>query len=69
MRRHAVHDRFIFPVTLDQLCPDDRVRTFHFVTDGLADVVQQAGAFGELNVHAQFGGHQAHQLGNLDGMV
>ena len=39
------------------------------MVDGLADVVQQAGALGDLEVGAELGGHDAGQMGDLDGVV
>ena len=46
-----------------------RVRAVDLVVDGLADVVQQAGALGDLGVGAKFGGHDAGEMSDLDGVV
>lgn len=39
------------------------------MVDGLADVVQQTGALGFLDVHAELGGHHAAQGGNFQRML
>src|SRR5450830_775125 len=56
-------------VLLAELLRDVGVRTVDLVVDGLADVVQQAGALGDLDVGAQLGGHDAGEMGYLDGVV
>ena len=48
-----------FIVFLGKIRADVHVRAFDLVVDGLADVVQQAGALGQRDVHAQLGGHHA----------
>src|SRR5450756_1567172 len=56
-------------VLLAELLRDVGVRTVDLVVHGLADVVQQAGALGDLDVGAQLGGHDAGEMGDLDGVV
>ena len=43
-----------------------RVRTLDLVVDGLAEVVQQAGALRELDVDAELGGHDAGEVADLE---
>ncbi len=69
MRGHPVDDFFRFTVPLDQLGAHDCVWAFDFVTHRFADVVQQAGALGHAHVDAQFRGHQAHQMCDLDRVI
>lgn len=40
-----------------------------FVVNRLADVVQQTGALGKLNICAQFRSHQTRQMADLDGVL
>ena len=65
----AVDDLVAFVELLGQLRADGHVSAFHFVVDGLADVMQKTGALGQGHIAAQFGGHDPRQMGNLDGMV
>ena len=48
---------------------DLHVAALDLVVKGLADVMQQAGAAGQLNVDAQFASHQAGQPGNFQRVV
>ena len=57
------------PVLPGQLHADLHVGALHLVVDGLAQVMEQAGALGLGHVHADLGGQQARQLGHLDGVV
>ena len=67
--RHDAVDHFVALVELlGQIRADGHVRALDFVVDGLADVVQKAGPLGELHIRAQFGGHDARQVGDFDGM-
>ena len=45
------------------------MRALDLVVDGLADVVQQACALGQLDVRAQLRRHDARQMADLDGMA
>ena len=45
------------------------MRAVDLVVDRLADVVQQAGALGDLDVGAELGGHDAGEVRDLDGVV
>src|SRR5450756_2034696 len=56
-------------VLLAELLRDVGVRAVDLVVHGLADVVQQAGALGDLDVGAQLGGHDAGEMSHLDGVV
>ena len=69
MRGDAVDDRVALAVTLDQVRADHGVRAFHFMADGLADVMQQAGSFGDGHIQPKLGRHQAHQLRDFDRVI
>src|ERR1051325_6172612 len=43
--------------------------TFDALIARLAEVMEEAGAFGGEEVEAEFGGHEGHEVGNFDGMV
>ena len=64
----AVHDLHRQVVALGDLPADGGVRTFHFVVDGLADVVQQAAHLGDLDVRSDFSGDDGGETARLDGM-
>ena len=69
LRGDAVDHVLGLAATPDQFRADDGVRAFHFMINGLSDVVQQAGPLGSGDVQAEFRGHQSHQLRNFDGMI
>ena len=58
-----------FTEFLGQVRADDGVGAFDLVVNGLAKVVEQAGALGPFYVHAQFGGHDAGQGGHFQGVL
>ena len=45
------------------------VRTLHLVIDGLADVMEQTRALGELHIRAQLRRHQTGQMADLDAVL
>src|SRR5262245_27777268 len=58
-----------FTEAAEDVRSDERMRAFDFVVDGLADVVEQAGAFGSRDIEVEFGGEQTGEMGDLDGMI
>ena len=69
MRGNGVDDFLALVVLLGEIRADERVRAFHFMIDGLADIMQQTGALGLFDVHTQFGGHHAAQGGDFQRML
>src|SRR5207245_914016 len=69
MRAYSVHDRRGNPVSLEQVRPDDGMRTLDLVVDGLADVVKQARQLCDADVGADLGRHHRREIGHLFGMV
>jgi len=69
MRSNRIDDYVGFTKTFDQVGPNDRVRAFHFVCQSLADVVEQAGAFGNPNVQSELTRHQTHEMGDFHRMI
>src|SRR6266849_2067781 len=69
MRTHCVHDRGRYPMSLQQVCPDDGMRTLDLVVDGLADVVEQARHLGDANVGADLGRHHGGEISDLFRMI
>jgi len=57
----GVDDVGRFPVLLGQVGADEGVGPLDLVVHGLADVVEQAGPLGPLDVEAEFRGHHAGQ--------
>jgi hypothetical protein len=45
------------------------MRPLDLMVDGLADIMQQARAFGKRHVCAELGGHDARQMCNFDRML
>ena len=65
----GVDDLFLLAVLAGHLHADVHVAALHFVGDGLTDVMQQAGALGQVDLlsrQPQLGGQQAGDVGNLD---
>ena len=54
---------------LGEFHADDCVRQFRFVVGHLADVVEQAGAAGDLGVETQFRCHDACEVGRFTGVL
>ena len=69
VRGDGVDDLLGLAELLGQVRADDGVGAFDLVVHGLADVVQQPGAFGLLLVEAEFGRHDAAQEGDLHGVL
>jgi hypothetical protein len=65
----GVDDFVGFAITLDEISASDGVRAFDFVVDGFANVMKEPGALGGGDVKTEFGGHEAHEMGNFDGVV
>ena len=66
---NGVHHRFTFFIPLGNLHTDLDVRAFHLMVEGLADVMQQACAFGQGRIEPQLGGHNAGEIGHLQRML
>jgi hypothetical protein len=62
----GVGDDFVFALLAGELAADDGVAALDLVADGLADVVEQAGAAGDGDVQAELAGHQAGDVAALD---
>ena len=62
VRLDGVDDRLGLVHPAGEVGADDGVRALDLVVDGLAEVVQQAGALGELHVDAELGGHDAGEV-------
>lgn len=69
MRRDAVDDLGGLVVALGHFNAQLDVRAFHLVIDGLADVVEQTRALGELHIRAQLRRHQTGQMADLDAVL
>ena len=69
VRGDAVDDLRALVIALGHLHAQLDVRALQLVIDGLADVVQQARALGKRHIRAQLRGHQAGEVGHLDGML
>ena len=65
MGGNGMDDILAFSVLFGDIRADDGVRAFHLMIHGLADVMQQTGPLGPLDIHAQFGGHHAAQGGDF----
>ena len=65
----GVDDLLVFLVALGHVYADLDVRALDLMVQRLADIVQQAGPFGHIDVHAQLAGQQACQLRYLDRVV
>ena len=69
VRHDAVNNVVVLVVFPGQLGAQGHVRAFALVVNGLADVMQQSGALGQLHVRAQLRGHQARQVAHLDAVL
>ena len=69
MRLDAMHHSLVDPIPFGQLRPNDGVRSFDVVVDGLADVVQQAAAADNTDVGAEFSGNNRPEGRGLDRML
>ena len=56
-------------VAADEVRPDDRVTALVFALDGLADIVEQAGALGDVGLEPELGREHRAELRHLDGVV
>src|SRR6185436_1414333 len=68
MRGDGIHDLRRLAVFARDLAAYDRVGTLDLVGQGLADVVQQPGAPGLLDVQTQLACQQSRDVGGLEGM-
>ena len=59
----GVDDLFGLLVLAGKVHADGHMAALDLVVDGLAEVVQQAGALGQGNVHAELSGQQARRSG------
>ena len=62
-------DRRALVILAGQLSADGHVGALLLMVDGFADVMQQAGALGQLNVRPQLRSHHAAQVADFDGML
>src|SRR4051812_2952961 len=69
VRGYSVDDDFGFPESLDQISADKGMRSFHFMSERLANVMEQPGAFGDPDVEPQLRGHKAHEVCDFDRMI
>ena len=60
MRGDSVDDRIRLAMALYKVCAHDGVRALHFMSQGFADIMKEAGSFGGFTIQAEFRGHQAH---------
>ena len=65
----GVQDLGGFLVLAGDVHADGDVAALDLVVDALAEVVQQAGALGGGDVHAELGGQETSDVGDLDGVV
>ena len=65
----GVDDFFRLLVLAGDVDADGHVAALDLVVDGLAEIVQETGALGQGNVHAELSGEQTGDLGDLDGVV
>ena len=65
MRSHTVDDCFGFLVLTQDLDTDVDMRALIFVVECLADIMQQSGSLGKLDVQSQLTRHQSRELRDL----
>lgn len=65
----SVHDFRLFPETTSKVGADDGMRTFDFVVDCLAEVVEQTCTLGGNRVETELGGHDAAEIGHLERVI
>jgi hypothetical protein len=58
-----------FSVFFGKVRSYDRMGTFDFVVDSLAQVMEQAGTFGLLDIKAQLGSHDAAEKRHFQGVL
>src|SRR5215211_5679224 len=63
---YGAHHFVSLPALLREAPPDQGVGALDFMVYGLADIVQQCGPAGDLDVGAEFLGHHATEVGHLD---
>ena len=56
-------------VFFHQITPDHRMRAFHFVVYGLADIMEQTGPLGLFHIQAQFRRHNTAEKGYFQRML
>src|SRR5215813_1153954 len=66
---HRVDDLVGLAELLQDLAPELEVRALHLAVDRLADVVEEAGALGDLGVGAELGRHVRGEPGDLLGVL
>ena len=69
VRLHRVDDVLALMVLAQELHAERDVGAFELVVDGLADIVQQAGALRRGDVRAELGCHHAGKMRDLDGVL
>ena len=64
----GVHDLGALAVATGEVGSNDGMRALDLVVDCLANVVEKAGTLGGSRIHAQLGGHDPAERGDLDGV-
>ena len=65
MAGHGVNDFLVFTVLAQQIDAELEMATLHLPVDRLADVVQQPGALGDMDVDFQLCRHGSGEIGHL----
>ena len=69
MRQNCVDNQIGLAELLGDFAADFHMGTFHFVVDGLANIVQETGTLSQNYVHAQLASHYASQICYLHRVV
>ena len=69
VRLDGMHDFRTLTITAREVGTDDRVGALDRVVNGLAKVVEKAGALGCRGIKTKLGGHHAAELGDLLGVL
>ena len=65
----GMDDVFLLAVLAGVFHAQRHMGALEFMVQGLADIVQQAGALGSLHIGAQLRGHHAGDMADLDGVL
>ena len=69
VRGDGMDDVLALVVLFGDIGANEGMGPFDFMVDGLADIMQQTGALGLFDIHAQFRGHHAAQGRDLQGVL
>src|SRR5258708_4224859 len=61
----GVHDDLVLAEALCEVEPEEGMRSFNALVDGLADVVEECAALRERDIETEFTGHEAGEVGDL----